>query len=65
MRLDFYLTTRGVVFGEFTFDTFAGRGFTPYGEKYLSDLMDSFPDAIPSGWSSDGRHRLQAAQLAT
>ena len=66
LRLDFYLTTRGVVFGEFTFDPFSGTGFTPYGEKYLSDLMDTFPDAIPSGWCSDGRHRLmKAAQLTS
>jgi hypothetical protein len=66
LRLDFYLTTRGVVFGEFTFDSFAGNGFTPYGEKYLLDLMDNFPDAIPSGWSTDGRHRLtKLAQLGS
>jgi TupA-like ATPgrasp len=65
LRLDFYLTSRGVVFGEFTFDPFAGFGFTPYGEKFLSDLMDRFPDAIPGGWSCDSRHRLtKAAQLA-
>ena len=55
MRLDFYITTRGVVFGEFEFIPFDGTGFTPYGEKYLLDLMDSFPDAIPAGWASAGR----------
>ena len=64
MRLDFYITTRGVVFGEFTFDPFSGTGFTPYGEKYLLDIMDTFPDAIPTAWSYDGRQRLtQAARL--
>ena len=58
LRLDFYLTTRGVVFGEFTFDPSAGIGFTSYGEQYLCGLMDRFPDAIPEGWSTDGRQRL-------
>jgi hypothetical protein len=58
LRLDFYLTTRGVMFGEFTFDPFSGYGFTSYGEQYLCRLMDRFPDAIPEGWSTDGRHRL-------
>jgi hypothetical protein len=56
-RLDFYLTKRGVVFGEFTADPFAGMNFTPYGEEYLCRLMDRFPDAIPQDWSTDGRHR--------
>jgi hypothetical protein len=58
LRLDFYLTTRGVMFGEFTFDPAAGIGFTAYGQQYLCGLMDRFPDAIPEGWSVDGRHRL-------
>lgn len=50
-RIDFYLTTRGVVFGEFTPHPFDGTNFTPFGEQYLCELMDRFPDAIPEGWS--------------
>lgn len=59
LRLDFYLTTRGVVFGEFTADPASGIGFTSFGEQYLCELMDCFPDAIPEGWSCDGRHRVR------
>ena len=61
-RLDFYLTNRGVVFGEFTADPFAGKNFTPFGEEYLWSLMDRFPDAIPQGWSTDGRHRADGSK---
>jgi hypothetical protein len=56
-RLDFYLTTRGIVFGEFTAVPFHGAGFTPFGEQYLCELMDRFPDAMPEGWSPECRHR--------
>jgi hypothetical protein len=56
-RLDFYLTTRGVVFGEFTAYPVGGIGFTQLGERYLCNLIDRFPDSIPDGWSAD-RPRL-------
>ncbi|WP_071674542.1 ATP-grasp fold amidoligase family protein [Nioella nitratireducens] len=44
MRLDFYITKRGVVFGEFTSYPNAGNKFTPLGSHVLCDLMDRFPD---------------------
>src|SRR5262249_41687811 len=37
-RLDFYLTARGAVFGEFTGFPADGRDYTAFGEKYLLDL---------------------------
>jgi TupA-like ATPgrasp len=46
LRLDFYLTSDGPVFGEITWSPFDGIGFTHYGERYLCDLMDRFPDKI-------------------
>jgi len=45
-RLDFYMTARGPVFGEFTSYPFGGKGFTPFGERLMCDLMDSYPDAV-------------------
>ncbi len=45
-RLDFYMAPRGPVFGEFTSYPFGGRGFTPFGERLMCDLMDDYPDAI-------------------
>ena len=53
LRLDFYLTTRGVVFGEFTASPGSGTRYTPFGEQYLCELMDRFPDTIPEGWSPE------------
>ena len=50
-RLDFYLTTRGVVFGEFTGCPFGGYHYTPFAESYLCDLMDRFPDDISNHWT--------------
>jgi FkbM family methyltransferase len=44
MRLDFFISRRGVIFGEFTSYPFAGLGFTPYGNNFLCQLMDRFPD---------------------
>jgi hypothetical protein len=51
LRLDFYVDAEGPVFGEFTSHPFAGLNYTPYGERYLIDLMHRFPDSIPPGWS--------------
>src|SRR5208337_76821 len=50
-RLDFYITPRGPVFGEFTCSPFDGYNYTTYGARYLLSLMDSFPDLIPQHWS--------------
>jgi hypothetical protein len=44
VRLDFFISTQGPVFGEFTFYPFAGLNFTPYGNNFLCQLMDKFPD---------------------
>jgi hypothetical protein len=46
LRLDFYLTSSGPVFGEITWCPFAGVGFTRFGANYLCKLMDRFPDNI-------------------
>lgn len=43
-RLDFYMTTRGPVFGEFTSYPSAGMAFTPYGDRLMCEMMDSFKD---------------------
>jgi hypothetical protein len=45
-RLDFYMAARGPVFGEFTSKPFGGTGFTPFGERLMCDLMDTYPDAV-------------------
>jgi hypothetical protein len=45
-RLDFYMAARGPVFGEFTSEPFGGTGFTPFGERLMCDLMDTYPDAV-------------------
>lgn len=39
VRLDFYITDRGVIFGEFTPHPFGGVGYTPFGKRYLNKLM--------------------------
>jgi len=44
MRLDFYITTKRVVFGEFTSYPNAGLQFTQVGNNVLCDLMDRYPD---------------------
>ena len=44
MRLDFYLTPRGPIFGEFTSYPNAGLHFTSTGERVLCELMDEYPD---------------------
>ncbi|MCC6305968.1 MAG: hypothetical protein IT545_12340 [Rhodobacteraceae bacterium] len=44
MRLDFFMTATGVLFGEFTSYPNAGCDFTPIGDALLCDLMDRFPD---------------------
>lgn len=45
-RLDFFMADRGPVFGEFTSYPFGGKGFTPFGDRLMCDLMDNYPDAI-------------------
>jgi len=44
MRVDFYITTERVVFGEFTSYPNAGLQFTEIGNNVLCDLMDRYPD---------------------
>ncbi|MBN7787221.1 hypothetical protein JYP51_20010 [Ponticoccus gilvus] len=43
-RLDFYLTTRGPVFGEFTSYPSAGMAFTPYGDRLMCEIMEQSPE---------------------
>ena len=40
IRLDFYITDRGVIFGEFTPHPFGGVGYTRFGKRYLNKLME-------------------------
>ena len=40
VRLDFYITDRGVIFGEFTPHPFGGIGYTAFGKGYLNKLME-------------------------
>jgi hypothetical protein len=44
MRLDFYISAKGPVFGEFTSYPNAGMRFTEIGNAVLCDLMDRYPD---------------------
>ena len=44
MRLDFFISSSRVVFGEFTSYPSAGVGFTESANKYLCELMDQYPD---------------------
>ena len=46
LRLDFYITSNGPVFGEITIYPAAGFGFTQFGASYFCRLMDRFPDQI-------------------
>ena len=39
VRLDFYITDRGVIFGEFTPHPSGGMGYSPFGKRYLNKLM--------------------------
>jgi len=42
VRLDFFATNKGPVFGEFTPTPSIGKGFTPYGKKLLLDYWDKY-----------------------
>ena len=42
VRIDFYATDKGAVFGEFTPTPAFGKGFTPAGDKLLADYWDRF-----------------------
>jgi TupA-like ATPgrasp len=53
LRLDFYLTSDGPIFGEITWNPLGGFGFTRFGAHYLCRLMDRFPDKIRADLSSD------------
>ena len=45
MRLDFYLTKRGPVFGEFTSTPHGGLMYK-HGQIILSQLMELFPEKL-------------------
>lgn len=45
MRLDFYISDRGVMFGEFTPNPNAGYNLTEIGEKVLQQLFFIYPDS--------------------
>lgn len=47
-RLDFYMTPRGPVFGEFTSYPSAGEAFTPYGDRLMCQMMDLVRPPIPA-----------------
>jgi len=42
VRIDFYATDKGAVFGEFTPTPFLGTNFSAFGEKLLIDYWDKF-----------------------
>jgi hypothetical protein len=54
MRLDFYMTPRGPVFGEFTPLPAEGWNFTPYADRLLCELLDRHA-APRRGWTAEGR----------
>lgn len=42
VRIDFYATDKGAVFGEFTPTPSKGHGFTPYGDELLTYYWDTY-----------------------
>lgn len=52
LRLDFYLTSDGPVFGEITWNPFDGLGFTRFGARYMCNLMDRYPEKIRADLSN-------------
>lgn len=52
LRLDFYLTSDGPVFGEITWNPFNGLGFTHFGARYMCHLMDRYPERIRADLSN-------------
>ncbi len=45
VRIDFYATDHGCVFGEFSSTPDAGRGYTPFADRYYEELWQrTFPD---------------------
>lgn len=42
VRVDFYATPKGPVFGEFTPTPGLGKHYTPYGDKLLTDYWDRY-----------------------
>lgn len=42
VRVDFYATDKGAVFGEFSLTPHLGKNFTPYGEKLLTSYRDKY-----------------------
>lgn len=44
LRLDFYLTPRGPVFGEFTTFPSAGLNYTPWGRRTMLQMWEAWPD---------------------
>lgn len=46
VRVDFYATDKGAVFGEFTPTPSRGHGFTPYGEELLTYYWDTYCNGL-------------------
>lgn len=46
VRIDFYATDKGAVFGEFTPTPSRGYGFTPYGEELLTYYWDTYCNGL-------------------
>jgi hypothetical protein len=46
VRLDFYATDKGPVFGEFTPTPSLGQDFTPYGKQLLLEYWDKYCDGL-------------------
>lgn len=46
VRVDFYATDKGAVFGEFTPTPSRGYGFTPYGEELLTYYWDTYCNGL-------------------
>jgi len=46
LRIDFYSTTKGPMFGEFTFNPNAGNGLSERGNKLLGQFLKNEPDKI-------------------
>jgi hypothetical protein len=46
MRIDFYSTDNGLVFGEFTPNPDAGKGFTEYGDRIFCNLWEIYGEPV-------------------
>ena len=59
VRLDFYATEKGCVFGEFTPTPALGRGFTDYASQYFLELWEeAYPEPVLCD-ESQGVNRIE------